>query len=929
MFKRSLIEFFDSLIRTLAVTELLYKDPDLMENIQCWVVSMSSAAHRAFRHTATVVSLAIMDGLCEVGKKLVTEEARLQRQLEGEQKKKRVNQGRVKDLAEKIKLESEQRATLNDILKDWSDTVFVHRYRDVNPKIRVDCVLHLGNWILLYPDQFFDGQHLRYLGWLLSDPSPQTRHQVLKELQKLYKDRAKLAGLQQFTERFRPRMIEMATQDADPTVRVAAIEAINCLRDSGLLEPDDIDTVGRLIYDAEIRVRRAVVPFFSASVGDSYDDKVTELGGVDTVEEGLPEVGDDDEYEGIRKEWLRLKALAELLRSFDPDESPSRDERNDVLIASETESRFSMAAQAFLPQMPELKDWKLLAGYLLFDNTQAVNETGSDTLSQIKQLCVLDEKEEALLLDVLNESVKASVIELMEEAKSGRMSKKQKQSLQNEQENIAQSLAGLIPKLLSRFGAVPTAASAVLRLQRLLNLDVFQELRQDSTTYAALLDDVKKQFMSHKTKDVVSEASNALLHARSFQGLEEITDEHLRGIWDDTAYALIEHCLGEELGSRGAIETPTLIAISSTVLRIASLARVSDCVAALEAPQTYVSAKRRRKSSGVAPQLPINLLLDMLGRGRSASRLEPEVNALEDELVSNVISALLCYFFWQAKSLQSEVATEEALENLRDRRDTFASKLLWIVVHCHGVDKLRIAAAEALLDLRTVFTVNINAGTSGTIPTLLSEALTPDEQTALLNVFAAAEQDFAKISGKKLEEPAEDEEPEDLSDSESEDGSDDGHTTEKQRELLFSEDRLCNLTGKFVLAIISGVADPLGPKSPAASASWVGPVRKRVCRNKARLGPNFKEVLAALDTPLARAKRSKNKTTHATQHTKSAQVVIEDDQDDDPMDDEDDNDVEDLRRRGLAVDAELFGRDLEADAGEAEPESAPESVVGD
>lgn len=49
----------------------------------------------------------------------------------------------------------------------WS--VFVHRYRDVDPRIRSDCIHALGLWMVKLPSIFFDGTYLRYMGWVLSD----------------------------------------------------------------------------------------------------------------------------------------------------------------------------------------------------------------------------------------------------------------------------------------------------------------------------------------------------------------------------------------------------------------------------------------------------------------------------------------------------------------------------------------------------------------------------------------------------------------------------------------------------------------------------------------------------------------------------------------------------------------------------------------
>lgn len=164
--------FFETLIDTLAATGKLYSEPnDLIDNIQVWVGSMSSAANRPFRHTAAVAALAIIDGLCTACKALSENKAKWQRQATGEKNKSRVNKGRVDDLKRKEDDEDKKLMIIDRLVQEWVDTVFVHRYRDVDPHVRLDCVVHLSQWIATYPDKFFDGQYLRYLCWLLFDPS--------------------------------------------------------------------------------------------------------------------------------------------------------------------------------------------------------------------------------------------------------------------------------------------------------------------------------------------------------------------------------------------------------------------------------------------------------------------------------------------------------------------------------------------------------------------------------------------------------------------------------------------------------------------------------------------------------------------------------------------------------------------------------------
>lgn len=45
----------------------------------------------------------------------------------------------------------------------------MHRYRDVDPNIRMSCIQSLGVWILSYPSLFLQDLYLKYLGWTLND----------------------------------------------------------------------------------------------------------------------------------------------------------------------------------------------------------------------------------------------------------------------------------------------------------------------------------------------------------------------------------------------------------------------------------------------------------------------------------------------------------------------------------------------------------------------------------------------------------------------------------------------------------------------------------------------------------------------------------------------------------------------------------------
>lgn len=165
-FRSTMTGFFETLINTCHASGLLYSDVALYENLELWVSTMSSSIIRPFRHTATVIALSMGSALCTVANDLAESAAKFTRQKEGEQKKKSVNKERVRALEAKIADQGRKRTSIIDNVQQLFDQVYVHRYRDVDPRIRVDCVSALGFWINTLPDHFFEGIYLRYLSWV-------------------------------------------------------------------------------------------------------------------------------------------------------------------------------------------------------------------------------------------------------------------------------------------------------------------------------------------------------------------------------------------------------------------------------------------------------------------------------------------------------------------------------------------------------------------------------------------------------------------------------------------------------------------------------------------------------------------------------------------------------------------------------------------
>ncbi len=901
-FRANLANFFTSLVEAMHESGVMYEEEiPLIENIHVWFATMTSCFSRPFRHTATVVSLAVTSGLCAMVTREIDMVAKVRLLMEGEKNKKASNKARLADYKRTIEASEKKQQFLKGKIDDFFETVYVHRYRDVDPKIRTECVEAMGDWITGLSSVFLEGAYLRYLGWMLSDTHPPVRHAVVKQLHRIMEIKANVGGMRHFIERFRTRIIEMATRDSETEIRAATVHFVNLIRESGLLEPDDIDKIGRLIFDSEHRVRKAVVEFFVASMNDVYENKVEELGGEEDLEEVLS--ADREDFDATRREWIKLKTLAEILSAYDSedsDEMPSQIQtRNDskFLNVSGTESRFTLA--------DILKEWEVLAGYLLFDHSS--KPSGNKTERALKQKVKPTESEEIILLEILNAVVRmASSANGDEAAKSRNKSKKlfTKAELAEKNEATARQLATLIPRLLKKYGANPHTATIVLRLEHVLNLEIFEELRQ-SAVYAKLLDEISTQFNGHADRGVLTEAGAAFLHAKSYADLEEVTESKIQSLWEDAVSILRRINKAGEISIRGSFRESITIELSHNLARIDKLASISSCVEPLEA------AGRSDEP------LPIKILLDVVARG-NFEEPDPDRDELEDEVVLSAIRSSMFYFMWKMHALTESISAGEKIhdidiDNLRELQEHFISNLITSLSSRATLDPVRLFATGTLLDLLVLFSTIRSSKKSKAKNGVLAEAakepnenlqslvqeITPEVQQELTAIFEQAEKQFAKKAKKTLVEPGDDEAPEDLeSDIEDEDD-EDTTDVERQAEMLKAEQRLCELSGKLVLAILAKVIDASGPLA--------GKLRTRIQRNKDRLGPNFKKVLEYLEDPKSKQKQKSHKSNLeqaaavGKKAAKSAELVEEEDEEDDPFDEPEveEGDVEDLRRREL------------------------------
>ncbi len=503
-FRTQLIQLIHSLLAHMATTPLLYittagapppsgPSTPLVHVLLAWLHPMTSSGYRPIRHTATLVVLAIGTALCGVVQSVQRELAGADKQKEAEARKPagKARERRVAEIEARIEESMRKKAVVEDYLKDIFDgwvegvsccvsrrglmgpaparSVFVHRYRDSNALIRTDCLRQLGQFMEKYPDKFVATKYLHYVDWALCDsvgarqtlkaarhltlpisPSPQdkdARTEAVKMLVPIYRKNTHISHIRAFTARATVRLMEMAARDIDTAIRVYAVHVLSAMDRIGLLadmardEDDRRDRMGWLVYDREVKVRRAVAGFVKGLWADEVEVIKEQAmdrqgGGRQRGRKGRAGKGkkqangraahddadasDLDEpmagSETAEEQYMGLKALVTMLCRYSKGfaevdankqgETPADgEESQDVRARQSRELLLSMrtaslaqqnhawvAVDALWAELPLLQDWQVLIKYLSLDHTSKDVQD---------QAWGLEESEETFAIEIL------------------------------------------------------------------------------------------------------------------------------------------------------------------------------------------------------------------------------------------------------------------------------------------------------------------------------------------------------------------------------------------------------------------------------------------------------------------------------------------------------------------------------------------------
>ena len=409
---------------------------------------MSNSHVRAFRHTGTLCAMKLMSALVGVALSVNKEIEDTSAQLDMERRK--ANNERSRDALEmlsdrKTVLENHQQEVeqfLNNIFKD----IFIMRYRDICPEIRVICMDEISVWMRTFPKVFLSDQYLKYVGWLLNDKAKEVRKSCLTALGTLVRDKDLCADLALFTKRFRKRLVAMAN-DVDNECAVSAIKALTNILNNAVelnleLDVQDCESIYTLVFHIHRPIAVAAAEFLNNKLFVRGPDmhEFTSRG---------------------KRRSSNAPHMTNLIHFY-----------TDADIHQHT----TYLVDALWEVNPNLlRDWECMTQLLLDDDSQ------------------LKDEDETALVDLLVRTVKQAAVGVPPAGRTGVSSKKatgarEKQKVLEDRQQLTDELIEPLPKLFEKFAADRQKMILLLQIPRYFDLErYFQSLSAKSNRTSVIL----------------------------------------------------------------------------------------------------------------------------------------------------------------------------------------------------------------------------------------------------------------------------------------------------------------------------------------------------------------------------------------------------------------------------------------------------------
>ncbi|RKP09591.1 hypothetical protein THASP1DRAFT_28624 [Thamnocephalis sphaerospora] len=577
-------------------------------------------------------------------------------------------------------------------LMDTLVAIFVHRYRDVDPTIRAECVTAIGTWIAQYPARFLESQYILYLGWSLSDSITQPRLEALRVLAKLCRDRSIVTFLTPLMERFQLQLLTLAARETDTSTRVAAVHVVALLgRQGAWEEPAQRSVLSRLLLDAQPRVRKAIAPYCALIFQEEFfGPALTEA----------QQEADHAEQGAVDETHIALKAFASYVQTHLVNaEAASDTSARRLGSGAADEDPISLAVEALWIDLPALREWKALTNLLVLDHSSAAlprksrKRRSMASADELPSHCRLEVMQESILLKVLVVSMRVHTRAVDKTPAVKRGSKFQEMTVEERHRQITVHLINVLPNLFGKYGIDPHRAVSLLAVVQMLDFDSYTALNK-SHALVELLDDVARIFtrFNYTALDALSAAAETLRIMRTHALVAQQTTLKLGEICDMVQQTFWDVCKGKDLPTATFAEDE-LDTLTTAVARLELLLRHMDVSTLLwESRKSATTGEligqllQRASLRHPAEQPLLEAALNLLYRGmlwkyRDLQDTDGEGFLSTDELAQLIQLRDLVLKYANQLALDDTLAADETPgdEHLQSRAFIILCQLYWML----------------------------------------------------------------------------------------------------------------------------------------------------------------------------------------------------------------------------------------------------------
>eukprot|EP00742_Colponemidia_sp_Colp-10_P011401 GILJ01012661.1.p1 GENE.GILJ01012661.1~~GILJ01012661.1.p1 ORF type:complete len:1256 (-),score=229.15 GILJ01012661.1:176-3460(-) len=613
-FKSNFEEFWIKLVDA-AKNGPLY-DGELLNTVITWTTSVSSSTFRAFRHTSCVAGLALTKALITVALEELGRVETVEKQIAAEQKKSKTS-AKTKQLQKQLAASQEHIKDIEENIKALFTGIFVHRYRDTFPEIRAACVTALGEWIMLYPDWFFQDQFLKYIGWTLYDKTAEVRLCTLDALVTIFDNDAFLPKLAPFTQRFSERFVQCSL-DIDHQVALRAIELVTIVAKKEMLDDQESEKVVALLWDADGEIRSAAALFVDAAIFQQSIMSPTQTAPAPATS------GKRNKVQASRQAEESLLSLLELIESFTD---------NNILLVE-------YIVDAFWGKAPVLFDWPCMTELL------TRGEDTNSSYSSKSRAATLSDTQKTILCYVLASSVEKCKTDKDSDKKAN---KKIIEEQESRLEELTVHLTATLPSLLTTFQADPHRIERLVDVCHCLDLPSLATYSRHKTEFKTLCEMLHSIFFKHTQPAIFEGVAKAI---RLFTTVEHVGKAEAVTVFSSTEDTLLQNLTSALKAYKPADEDST------------NAKSQSRCVAVLLALQRSQALFRELepKSKRSVFDSPLSLL---------ESRIAGQTVAGDKTCLAAELCQLL--LLWEVKEIVSLPAGDkkavELLKELQHHRD--------------------------------------------------------------------------------------------------------------------------------------------------------------------------------------------------------------------------------------------------------------------